>query len=53
MIRRQRTAHAWVWTAMAILLPVVLLVVLTVERSVPPERPPVRLDVAVPEGPAS
>ncbi len=44
MIRRQRAVHAWVWTALAVLLPVAVAVILMLAPGGPPERPPIRLD---------
>ncbi len=45
MIRRQRRAHAMIWTVLAVALPLALVVILAnAPGSALPERPPVRLD---------
>lgn len=44
MIRRQRRAHARIWTALAVLLPLALGLVLALAPGGPVERAPVRLD---------
>ncbi len=44
MIRRQRRIHLRVWTAMAVLLPLSLAVILALAASQVIERAPVRLE---------
>jgi hypothetical protein len=48
MIRRQRQAHARIWTVLAVALPLALLLILAnAPGGFLPERPPVRLDAEV------
>lgn len=45
MIRRQRRAHARIWTVLAVALPLTLLLILAnAPGGALPERPPLRLD---------
>jgi hypothetical protein len=44
MIRRQRRAHAAIWTVLAVALPLALVVILANAPGPLPERVPVRLD---------
>jgi hypothetical protein len=44
MIRGQRKAHRWIWTASAVFLPLALAVILSLAASQVIERAPLRLD---------
>jgi hypothetical protein len=45
MQRPLRTAHARIWTVLAVLLPAALLAVLAIRQTVPESRPAVQLGV--------
>jgi hypothetical protein len=46
MIRRQRSAHARIWSMLAILLPLAVGAILAMAPGPLPERAPIRLDPA-------
>ena len=52
MQRRQRAAHARIWTVLAVLLPVALVAALMFRQTVPDDRPAVLLE-APPGGEAA
>ena len=46
MQRRHRTAHARIWTALAIIIPAVLIAALALRQYGPTEKPAVRIDTS-------